>query len=56
MSFSFSSFTQAESVTVIELDQFDQFFTQLEKPTANKFSAVILIIRGQIPGTREGFL
>jgi hypothetical protein len=56
MSFSFSSFTQAESVAVIEFDQFDQFFTHPEKPTANKFSAVILIIRGQIPGTREGFL
>lgn len=46
MSFSFSSFTQAESVAVIEFDQFDQFFTHPEKPTANKLSA-----RFYYPGT-----
>lgn len=49
MSFSFSSFTQAESVAVIEFDQFDQFFTRPEKPNPNKLPVVFYY-----PGTNTG--
>ena len=55
MSFSFSSFTQAESVAVIGFDQFDQFFTHPEKPTVNKFS-VEFLLSGDNFSAREGFL